>query len=175
MVKPILMAAGAAVQVVGQISAAQASKRAGEAAARTAAYNQRIRERNEKVAQQQAEIRERVGGQEIADFTERYRGLQAQAATRFRKSGVLASTGTPLQVLLDSDVEADEEKQMIALTARTQAGEMRERGANQRLAGQLTMLEGQQIREAARTASRAQMFAALKTAAIGAYQYRQLI
>ena len=174
MVKPLLFAAGTAVQVAGQVAAARATRAAGQAAYATAEYNASIRDRNAEVARNEAALRERVGERETRDFTKRYRALQAQASTRYRASGVIATTGTPLQVLLNSDTEAEEEKQMIGLAARTEAGRIRESGVNEELAGRLTLLEGAQQRRAAETKSRSQMLGALTTAAFGAYRYSQI-
>jgi len=174
MVKPLLFAAGTAVQVAGQVAAARATRAAGQAAYATAEYNASIRDRNAEVARNEAALRERVGERETRDFTKRYRDLRAQASTRYRASGVIATTGTPLQVLLNSDTEAEEEKQMIGLAARTDAGRIRESGVNEELAGRLTLLEGAQQRRAAETKSRSEMLGALTTAAFGSYRYSQI-
>ena len=168
------LAISTATQVAGQVAAARATRAEGQAAYATAEYNASIRDRNAEVARNEAALRERVGERETRDFTSRYRALQAQASTRYRASGVIATTGTPLQVLLNSDTEAEEEKQMIGLAARTEAGRIRESGVNEELAGRLTLLEGAMQKRAAKIKSRSQMFSALSTAAFGGYRYGQI-
>ena len=173
MAPPLLFAAGAAVQVAGQLAASRASSAAGAAAMQTAEYNNDVRRRNAQVAENEAALRERVGEGEVDDFRRKYAALQAKAGTRYRASGVVASSGTPLEVLFADD-EATEEEKMIRLNTATDATGLRERGANERLAGQLTLMEGRQQQIAAKTQSRADLFGALSDAAFGAYRYRQI-
>ena len=167
------LAISTATQVAGQIGASRASSAAGAAAIQTAEYNQSIRERNAKVAENEAALRERVGEGQVDDFRRKYAALQATAGTRYRASGVVASSGTPLTVLFDQQ-EKDEEEKYIRLNTASDAAGLRERGVNQRLAGQLTLIEGRQRQIAAKTQSRSDLFGALTSAAFGAYRYRQI-
>ena len=175
MAPPLLFAAGTAVQVAGQLAASRASSAAGQAAYQTAEYNAAIAARNAAVAENEAALRERVGQGEQRDFTNRFRALQASAGTQYRASGVVASSGTPLHVMMRSQNEADEQRQMIGLATATDAQAIREKGINQQLQGQLTLLEGQAQRKAYRTEARGQALRALTTAAFGAQRYRQIV
>lgn len=138
------MAAGTGMQFYGGMQQAKGLRAAGSAAMQTAEYNAAIRRRNERVANQEADLRERVGDREALRFRKQFSKLQAKTETAYRKSGVATSTGTPLLVMMENANEAEEEVQLIGLQARTDAGRMREQGVNQRLAGELAILEGRQ-------------------------------
>ena len=167
--------AGTAFSAYGQMQTARGMKAAGRAAMQTAEYNKKIRDRNARVAEQEADLRERVGGREVLRFRKQFDKLQARAGTAYRKSGVLATTGTPLDVLRESADEAEEDIQTIRLTAATDAGRMRQQGVNQRLAGQLTLLEGRQQKLAYDIRARDARMSALTTLAKGGYQVSQIV
>jgi hypothetical protein len=76
---------------------------------------------------------------------------------------------------MDNANEAEEEVQTIRLTATTEAGRMREQGVNQRLAGQLTLLEGRQQRLAYDIKARSAQMDAFTSLGKGAYQLSQII
>ena len=167
--------AGGLFSAYGQMQTARGMKAAGRAAMQTAEYNKKIRDRNARVAEQEADLRERVGGREVVRFRKQFDKLQARAGTAYRKSGVPATTGTPLDVLRESADEAEEDIQTIRLTAATDAGRLREQGVNQRLAGQLTLLEGRQQRLAYNIKARDARMSALTTLAKGGYQLSQIV
>ena len=167
--------AGTLFSAYGQMQTARGMKAAGRAAMQTAEYNKNIRDRNARVAEQEADLRERVGGREVLRFRKQFDKLQARAGTAYRKSGVLATTGTPLDVLRESADEAEEDIQTIRLTAATDAGRLREQGVNQRLAGQLTLLEGRQQKLAYDIRARDARMSALTTLAKGGYQVSQIV
>ena len=167
--------AGGLFSAYGQMQTARGMKAAGRAAMQTAEYNKKIRDRNARVAEQEADLRERVGGREVVRFRKQFDKLQARAGTAYRKSGVLATTGTPLDVLRESADEAEEDIQTIRLTATTDAGRLREQGVNQRLAGQLTLLEGRQQQLAYNIKARDARMSALTTLAKGGYQLSQIV
>jgi len=137
-------AVGTGVSFMGAQQQAAGMRAAGSAAMQTAEYNAAIRRRNERVAKQEADLRERVGDREALRFRKQFSRLQAKTETAYRKSGVATSTGTPLMVMMENANEAEEEVQLIGLQARTDAGRLREQGVNQRLAGELALLEGKQ-------------------------------
>ncbi len=167
--------AGTAFSAYGQMQQASAMKAAGRASMQTAEYNKSVRDRNARVSEQEAALRTRVGDQEVVRFRKQFEKLQAQAGTAYRKSGVIASTGTPLEVMRDNANEAEEEIQTIRLTAATDAGRLREQGVNQRLAGQVALLEGRQQQLAYNIKARDARFGALTTLAKGGYQVSQII
>jgi hypothetical protein len=174
MVQMAMSGAGAAISAYGQMQTARGMKAAGRAGMQTAEYNQRIRERNKRVYDQEAALRERTGSQEVVRFRKQFEKLQARGATAYRKSGVMAGTGTPLQVLMENANEAEAEVQTIRLMAATDAGRLREQGVNQRFAGQLAMLEGRQQRTAYGMKARSAQMGALLSVAKGGYQLSQM-
>lgn len=169
------LAIGTGVSAMGSLQSASGMRAAGAQARRTAEYNASIRERNAKVAEQNADLRERVGDREVIRFEKKFSKLEARASTAYRKSGVISSSGTPLEVMMQNANEAEEEKQLIGLAARTEAGQMREAGVNERLAGQLAILEGRARQQAYNTQARGEMFNAVKSIAFGGYQMSQMI
>ena len=138
------MIAGTAVSTYGQMQAAKGLEAMGSAQMRAAEFNKSIRDRNARLAEREADLRERVGGREEVRFRKQFSKLQAQTETAFRKGGVVATTGTPLQVLMENASEGEEEVQLIKLEAAGDATRLREQATNQRLAGQVALLEGRQ-------------------------------
>jgi len=169
-----LLVGSLAASVGGSVMQAQGAKAAGKAAKTTSEYNASISERNAKVAENEARYRKQRGDYEVAQFSKDFRAMQAAAATRFRKSGVVMS-GTPLKVLAESAAEADEEKKTIALLAQTDAGRMEEKARSSRLQGQLTLLEGRQKQQAYNMQARSAMFSAVTSAAMGGYRISQAL
>ena len=167
--------AGGLVTAYGQMQTARGMRAAGKASMQAAEYNKKVRDYNARVADQEADLRERVGGREVVRFRKQFDKLQARAGTAYRKSSVVATTGTPLEVLSESASEAEEDIQTIRLTAATEAGRMRQQGVNQRLAGQLTLLEGRQQQLAYNIKARDARISALTTLAKGGYQVSQIV
>ncbi len=167
--------AGTLFSAYGQMQTARGMRAAGKASMQAAEYNKKVRDRNARVSDQEAKLRERVGGQEVVRFRKQFDKLQARAGTAYRKSSVVATTGTPLEVLSESASEAEEDIQTIRLTAATEAGRMRQEGVNQRLAGQLTLLEGRQQQLAYNIKARDANISALTTLGRGAYQVSQIV
>ena len=137
-------AVGTGISFMGAQQQAAGLRGAANAARVTADFNRRIRLRNERVARQEADLRERVGDREALRFRKKFSKLQARTETAFRKGGVAVSTGTPLLVLAENADEAEEEVQLTQLAASTDAGRLRESGVNQRLMGDIALLEGSQ-------------------------------
>ena len=167
--------AGTLFSAYGQMQTARGMRAAGKASMQAAEYNKKVRDRNARVAEQEADLRERAAGREVVRFRKQFDKLQARAGTAYRKSGVLATTGTPLDVLRESADEAEEDIQTLRLTAATEAGRMRQQGVNQRLAGQLTLLEGRQQKLASDISARSASIGALTTLARGGYQVSQIV
>jgi hypothetical protein len=167
--------AGTLFSAYGQMQTARGMRAAGKASMQAAEYNKKVRDYNARVADQEADLRERVGGREVVRFRKQFDKLQARAGTAYRKSSVVATTGTPLEVLSESASEAEEDIQTIRLTAATEAGRMRQQGVNQRLAGQLTLLEGRQQQLAYNIKARDARISALTTLGRGAYQVSQIV
>ena len=168
-----LMVAGTAASVMGSMSAAKGAKAAGKQALRTAEYNKAIRDRNARVAEQDADFRDRVTERQEVRARDDFAKLQAQGRVAYAKSGVVASSGTPLEILMNNANEFEEDISLNEMQGATESGRIRETGVNQRLAGNLALLEGQSQKLAADTRARGHMFSALKSAVSGGYQYSQ--
>ncbi len=164
---------GTAASVGGSLMAASGAKAAGKATMQTARFNKAVRDRNDRVAQRDADLRERVGEREVREFREDFGKLQSRGEVAYMKGGVQL-TGTPLLVLANNATEAAEDIQTINLAAATEAGRSRERGVNERLAGQLTLLEGRQRQQAYNIQAKGKMLDAVSSAAWGGYKYAQI-
>ena len=159
-----LMVGGTAMQMYGSAQQSKGLRAAGSAAMQTAEFNAAIRRRNERVARQEADLRERVGDREALRFRKQFGRLQATAETAYRKGGVAANTGTPILVAMENANEAEEEVQLIGLQARTDAGRLREQGVNQRLAGDVALLEGRSRQQAFNTRAKSAMISGFSNA-----------
>jgi|TARA_R110000822_G_scaffold47637_1_gene126206 hypothetical protein len=168
------MAAGTGMQLYGSMQQAKGLRAAGSAAMRTAEFNAAIRKRNERVARQEADLRERVGDREAIRFRKNFRKLQDKADTAYRKGGVATGTGTPILVAMENANEAEEEVQLIGLQARTDAGRLREQGVNQRLAGEVALLEGRSRQQAFNTRAKTAMISGFSNALMGAGRISQI-
>ncbi len=170
----VLSLAGSAINFAGQSAKASGSRAQGAAALQAAEFNKSIRDRNARVAEQEAALRERIGEREVTRFRDRFQRLQASTATKFRKGGVVATSGTPLQVLLENANEAEEDVQLIGLEAATDASRFREQARNQRLEGEIALLEGGQRRLAANTRARTQTISSFANLASGLFDTVQI-
>jgi hypothetical protein len=173
-VETALLVGGTLASAAGSMMAASGSKAAGKAARQTAEYNKAIRDRNARLADQNAEFRERATGQQEVRFRKRFAALQAQAGTAYRKSGVIASSGTPLEVMMRNATDAEEDIELNRRQGATEAGQMREQGVGERLQGQLILLAGKQKEAALKAQARGHMFSAISTIAFGGYKIGQI-
>lgn len=125
---------GAAVSYAGSEAAAQGITD-------SAKYNKVITDRNADVLDNRAQQVVFQAGQEIVRFREEFRELNDAAAQTQRKNGVVASSGTALDVLLENAVEAEADIQKIEINAAAQASDLKEQSINQRLKGQYAMFD----------------------------------
>lgn len=165
---------GTAASVMGSMSAASGAKAAGKQALRTAQYNKDIRDRNARVADQEAGSSDRGTERQEVRARDDFAELQARGRTAYAKAGVVASSGTPLAVLMKNAEEFEEDMVLLHTQGETRSGQIRESGVNQRLAGQFALLQGQSRKMAQDITARGHMFAAMKSMAGGMYQYSQI-
>jgi len=128
-------------------------------------FNADVNERNADVSDQEAEQLVRNEEQNIADFREDFSDLQDATAQAYRYNGWIASTGTPLKVLLANAQEADEEIAARRYNAKVGKQELNEQGVQSRLAGTLDRMSGR----AARTASKGRAITSLINTGTSAY------
>ena len=136
------VAASAAFSMLGSVGQASSLRAQGRAEQAAFDYNAKIRERNAKALDIEAE--QRIFGEEFAieDFRDDFRDLNNQAGQAFRKNGWIAESGTAAKVLIANAAEADEEIAMRRWQALTDSQALRERGVNERLRGELDTMSG---------------------------------
>ena len=125
---------GAAVSYAGSEAAAQGITD-------SAKYNKVITDRNADVLDNRAQQVVFQAGQEIVRFREEFRELNDAAAQTQHKNGVVASSGTALDVLLENAVEAEADIQKIEINAAAQASDLKEQSINERLKGQYAVFD----------------------------------
>jgi len=125
---------GAGLSLAGSEAAAQGVKD-------SAKYNKRITDRNADVLDNRAQQKVFQAGQEIVRFREEFRELNDAAAQTQRKNGVVASSGTALDVLLDNATEAEADMQTIEINAAAQASDLKEQSINERLKGEYALYD----------------------------------
>ena len=125
---------GAGVSLLAGQAAAGAASAAGR-------YNQAVADRNKALLDQQAEQAVFRTGQEIVRFRSQFQELQAASAAAMRFNGVVASSGTPLDVLLENAEQADAQIAAIQYNGAAEARDLRQEGINQQLQGSIAALE----------------------------------
>jgi len=123
---------GAGVSLMAADAAAQGTTDVGK-------YNKSIADRNADVADNRAQQRVFQAGQEVVAFREDFRALNDASAQAMRKNGVVATSGTALDVLMANAEEAEKDVQMIKYNAAAEASDLREKGVNERLRGELAL------------------------------------
>lgn len=125
---------GAAVSLAGSEAAAQG-------VTDSAKYNKRITDRNADVLENRAQQKVFQAGQEIVRFREQFRDLNDASAQTQRRNGVVATSGTALDVLLANAVEAETDMQQIEMNAAAEASDLKEQSINEKLKGQYAMYD----------------------------------
>ena len=161
---PLYIAAGANVD--GGIIGASGSIKAGNAANRIAEYNAQIQERNAKVAEQQAEQRIFMSKVEEGRLREDAVEFIADQQAAYNASGVVAGTGTALEVALESAQRADEEIRNTAFNSMVDAQVFREEAVERRMAAAIGRAEGAARYRAARTQAIASLLGSASSSAM---------
>ena len=134
--------AGAGLSLAGGAMSASGNMKSGKAARAVAEYNAQIQERNAAIAEQAAERKIFMKDVENVRFRQEAGKFLEGVGVSYRKSGVLASTGTPLTVALASADQADEDVENGSYNARVEALGLRENATGYRLQAGLTRIEG---------------------------------
>ncbi len=141
-IETILIASAVGSSVMGAAS----SLAAGQAQANAQKFNAQVQERNAKIAEQEGEVMARNEAAKATQFQEdieNFLGAQAQA---FRYNGVVASSGTPLRVRMESANEADEELSLREYNVAVGKTQAQESATQARLQANLNRLYGKQAR-----------------------------
>lgn len=147
MADPVTAVAMAA-QAGSSLLSARSAIAEGTAARTAGEFNAQMSERSAKIAEQQAEQIKRASEFDIARFREDFSDIQASTGTAFRYNGFIATSGTPLQVLLDNAQEADEEIALRRYNASIDQQAALESATEQRLAARLERMRGAQAQRA---------------------------
>jgi hypothetical protein len=139
---PYMMAAAAGLNVLGGLMGASGSAKSGNSAMRIAEYNAQLRERDAKVAEQQAEQRIFMSKVEEGRLREDAVEFIGDQQAAYNASGVVAGTGTALTVALESAQRADEQIRNTAFNAMVDASVFREEATKQRLQAAVVRAEG---------------------------------
>jgi len=133
------------------IVSAYGSYQQGKTAKAASDYNAAINDRNSLIKDQEAA--QIVMSEELAieKFKREYAGFSDAQQQGFRYNGWLAESDTPLLVALASAQEADEEIAARRYNAKIGAGQAREEGLQQRMAGELNRMYGRSASDAGKT------------------------
>jgi len=140
------MIAGTALTVSSQLAA-------GRAAQKVANFNASVNERNAQKAEIQAENIARTTEFGIQRSRKKFQQLNDRTQMAVRGNGWLASTGTPLKILLQNAMNFEEDISAQRLQSETKRLEQFEVATNQRLQGQLQRMQGKAAREVSKTAA----------------------
>jgi len=137
-------AAGTAATVTGMGGQSRGYDTAAE-------YNAQIRERNEKVAKQQADYRRLIGGIQVVDFREQFRRqIEGATTVAFAKANVQGDTGTARLIMEENAREADQEIAAIKMQAENDAMGFQEKAVNEGMAANLERLYARNMRSSTR-------------------------
>ena len=139
-----LMVAGTALTVSSQLAAGRAAKKAAD-------YNASVNERNAKKAEIQAENIARVTEFSIQRSRKKFQKLNDRTQMAVRGNGWLATTGTPLKMLLQNAMNYEEDVAAQRLQSEVKRQEQFEVATNQRLNAQLQRMQGKVAREVSKT------------------------
>jgi len=139
-----LMIGGTALTVSSQLAAGRAAKKAAD-------YNASVNERNAKKAEIQAENIARVTEFSIQRSRKKFQKLNDRTQMAVRGNGWLATTGTPLKMLLQNAMNYEEDVAAQRLQSEVKRQEQFEVATNQRLNAQLQRMQGKVAREVSKT------------------------
>ena len=162
--------AAAGVNIAGGLFGAVGNLKSGKAAQAVGEYNAQIQERNARVQEQAADRKLFMQDVENVRFRQEAKSFLQGVGVAYRKSGVVASGGTPLLVLLDSAEKADEDMENATYNSRVAALGMRETATGLRMDASLKRIEGR-IR---RQQYQSKAFASLLGSASDAYRSYKL-
>ena len=118
-----------------------AGNQAAGAAAAAGRYNKAVADRNKQLLDRQAEQAIFRTGQQIVAFRENFYDMQAASGAALRFNGVVASSGTALDVLMENAAQADAEIENMRYNGVAEARDLRQEGINQQLQGNIAQLE----------------------------------
>jgi len=141
------VAAGASL--LGTFMSVQGARAQAKGQAAAARYNAKVKDRNAKALEYEADWANIVGGMEIQEFLDDADRFNAMVSSSNRKNG-WANTGTALDVFMDSIAEQEEEVANRKTGIIAQQRNLEEQGINMRMGAELDRINAQQYRTAGR-------------------------
>ncbi len=148
-----LAAVAATAAVAGTALTASSQLAAGKAAQKAANYNASVNERNAQAAEIRAKNISRTTEFSIQRSRKKFQRLNDRSQMAIRGNGWLATTGTPLKMLLQNAMNFEEDVAAQRLQSETKRLEQFEIATNQRLQGQLQRMQGQVARQVSKNTS----------------------
>lgn len=134
--------AAAGLNVAGGVMGFMGSSKSAKSARAVAEYNAQIAERNARVMDQAAEQKVFMGDMMNVRAVQEYNRFLDSAETAYNNSGVIATTGTPALVALESARAADQDLATTDYNTKVAALQLREQGTGLRMQANLTRMEG---------------------------------
>ena len=154
--------AAAGANVAGGLVSASGNLKAGKAARAVADYNAQIQERNAKIAEAERKIF--MKDVENVEFRQEAGRFIEGLGVSYRKSGVVASSDTPLLVALEMASRADEDMEKSKYNSRVEALGLRDQATGMRLQASLTRVEGRMRQQQYKTAAVGSLLGAASSA-----------
>lgn len=139
MAPPMVVAAG--VSAAGSLLAGQSAMAAGR-------YQQSVAEQNAAMNEMRADDAYRIGLNNVKKFEQDYAFEDARTQMAYMKAGVKISEGTPMDVLLFQQQQAEIAKENIMYDAEVDSYEYKVAAVNNRIQGNMAMFQARQQRSA---------------------------
>jgi len=156
-----LLIGSMATTAVGTAVAYKGAKKAGKQQQQAHEFNAKIAERNARVARKTAEIKKHQTNVDLLAFDKEFMSFQKANAQQYRANGFVASSGTPLRVMLENAYEAEKEKSIVKYNSAVAQAQLEETAIQGGMDADLSRMYGQQ----ARTAGKYQAYSSLLSGA----------
>ena len=141
---PYIAAGATAISFMGQMKAAEGAEKAGR-------HSLEVSKRNQKVAENKAKLLKHRAEMDIVDFRADFDKLNKAAAQTYMKNGIVSTSGTALEVQMANAMEAEMDVQKIRANAEADSADLKERGINERLRGELAFQQAKVSAQSMRT------------------------
>ena len=135
------MVVAAGVSAAGSLLAGQSAMAAGR-------YQQSVAEQNAAMNEMRADDAYRIGLNNVKKFEQDYAFEDARTQMAYMKAGVKISEGTPMDVLLFQQQQAEIAKENIMYDAEVDSYEYKVAAVNNRIQGNMAMFQARQQRSA---------------------------
>jgi len=157
MAPPMILAAG--VSAAGSLLAGQSAMAAGR-------YQQSVAEQNAAMNEMRADDAYQIGLNNVKKFEQDYAFEDARTQMAYMKAGVKIGEGTPMDVLLFQQQQAEIAKENIMYDAEVDSYEYKVAAVNNRIQGNMAMFQARQQRSASIVSAFGTMVGAYATQAM---------